>query len=205
MPSFYPSPMVTLEGLMVRLVPMEMSHAPRLFEIAGGTDLWEWFPESIKSSADMTNVVGAALRARELGTALPFVIVDRATNEIAGSTRFFAPVPKDRRTELGWTWIGPKWQRSGINLESKYLMLTYAFEVLNCNRVELKTDSRNMKSQRAMTNLGLTREGVLRSHMITHSGHSRDSVYFSAIQSEWPDFKLALQKKIQGNSSNLEP
>jgi RimJ/RimL family protein N-acetyltransferase len=113
-----------------------------------------------------------------------------------GSTRFGNIDPVNRRAEIGWTWINPAWQRTAINTEAKLLMLTHAFEVWKCIRVELKTDANNEQSRKAIARIGAREEGTLRNHMITETGRFRDSVYFSIIDSEWESIKTKLASKL---------
>ena len=122
-------------------------------------------------------------------TALPFATVDRKSGKPIGSTRYGNIVPEHKRVEIGWTWISPALQRSAINTEAKFLMLRYAFETLGCNRVELKTNSLNMRSRAAILRIGAKEEGTLRSHMVNPDGSLRDTVYFSIIAPEWPDVR----------------
>jgi RimJ/RimL family protein N-acetyltransferase len=187
---------VTLKGLQVILRPLLLEDAKALFELAEGKPIWRFFPDKIQSQVDMDKVVSHALQEREQGLCLPFTITDKSSGKILGSSRFFNISVKDRRLEMGWTWIGPAWQGKGVNLETKYLMLAYAFEQLNAVRVELKTDHRNEQSQNAMRKFGFVYEGTLRSHIITHDGFLRDSVYFSAIAKDWPDFKKKIEARL---------
>jgi len=113
-----------------------------------------------------------------------------------GSTRFGNIDRENRRVEIGWTWIGRRWQRTVVNTETKYLMLRHAFESLGCVRVELKTDILNQTSRRAILRLGAKEEGILRRHMITDSGRIRDTVYYSIIDVEWAEVKVRLEAKL---------
>ena len=124
---------------------------------------------------------------------LPFAIVEPDKGRAVGSTRYLNIRPEHRSLEIGWTWLGQEWQRTGVNTEAKWLLLRHAFERLGCRRVEFKTDARNLRSQRALERIGATREGVLRKHMIVQDDHSRDSVYFSVIDDDWPDVAERLQ------------
>jgi RimJ/RimL family protein N-acetyltransferase len=136
------------------------------------------------------------LAEQRAGTSLPFATVWRRTGEVIGSTRFANVVPSHRRVEIGWTWLGRQWQRTGANTEAKYLMLCHAFEVWGCLRVELKTSVLNQRSRTAILRLGATEEGVLRCHMINDDGSRRDSVYYSIIADEWPDTKRHLERLL---------
>jgi RimJ/RimL family protein N-acetyltransferase len=127
--------------------------------------------------------------------------MDKLTGEIVGSTRFGSIDSHNRRVEIGWTWIGAKWQRSHVNSAAKLLMLTHAFDVLDCIRVELKTDALNTKSRNAMLRLGCTEEGTLRNHIITDAGRVRDTAYFSVLASEWPAVRTRLQSSLARSRS----
>lgn len=187
---------VVLEGKFVRLEPMRLDNLAGL--IAAGMDdsIWQWTNNIVKSESDIERYVNEALAALEFGSALPFVTIERSTGTIVGSTRFGNIDQANRKVEIGWTWINPKWQRTAINTEAKLLMMSHAFEVWNCIRVELKTDSNNERSKNAMRRIGCVEEGTLRNHMITESGRFRDSVYFSIIDSEWPTAKAKLVEKL---------
>ena len=144
----------------------------------------------------MLRYVETALGEFERKVALPFVTIEKSSNKIIGSTRFGNIDANNRKTEIGWTWINPEWQRTAINTEAKLLMLTHAFETWNCVRVELKTDVLNEKSRNAIRRIGAVEEGILRQHLITDAGRFRDTVYFSIIDSEWQTVKANLKKKL---------
>ena len=131
------------------------------------------------------------------GKALPFVAVHQPSGQVIGSTRFGNIDKSHRRVEIGWTWIAGLWQRTAINTEAKFLMLQHAFETLGCIRVELKTDALNERSRRAILRTGAKEEGILRSHVVCSTGRIRDTVYFSIIQSEWPQVKSHLLTKLR--------
>jgi RimJ/RimL family protein N-acetyltransferase len=145
----------------------------------------------------MERYVAQALAEQREGTALPFATVLRASGQVIGSTRFHSATPAHRRVEIGWTWLGPSWQRTGANTEAKYLMLRLAFEQWACLRVEFKTSALNQRSRAALRRIGAVEEGVLRSHMINEDGTVRDSVYFSILLHEWPTVKLRLERLMR--------
>ena len=188
---------VLLEGEHVRLDPLRVDHLPALCEVGLDESIWKWTANVVASGADLEVYVRNALAERDHGTALPFVTIERASGKIVGSTRFGNIDRFNRKVEIGWTWISPGWQRTAINTEAKLLMLTHAFEVWNCIRVELKTDANNEVSQKAIQRIGAVKEGILRNHMITETGRFRDSVYFSVIESEWKSVKANLASKIR--------
>lgn len=194
-----------LEGRVVHLVPMERSHLFGLADVGLDPSLWALIPTPVADLDGMRRWLEEALQQRSSGTALPFVTVEHASGTIVGSTRFAAWVPQHRRVEIGWTWIVPRWQRSTVNTEAKFLMLRHAFETLGCLRVELKTDALNMRSRAAILRLGAKEEGTFRKHMITEQGRVRDSVYFSITDDEWPGIKARLERMLAGESAPPRP
>ena len=127
------------------------------------------------------------------GREIAFAIIHKSDKRAIGSTRFLDIQPAHRTLEIGWTWIGTKYQRTAVNTECKYLLLSYAFEKLGAVRVQLRTDTRNEKSQKAIERIGAVKEGVLRKSHTTHTGFIRDSVYYSIIDDEWPAVKQRLE------------
>lgn len=188
---------VTLEGRLVRLAPLGREHVAPIVRAGTDPDLWQVATTRIANEADAYAYVDAALAAQAAGTALPFATLLRESGELVGSTRFGNYDEANRRVEIGWTWVTPRWQRTAVNTEAKYLMLRHAFETLGLIRVELKTDLLNTRSQQAMERIGATREGVLRSHMIVQDGRIRDTVYYSIIAPEWPRVKGVLEEKLR--------
>jgi RimJ/RimL family protein N-acetyltransferase len=136
------------------------------------------------------------LHHSETGDELPFAVIHLATGRVAGATRYMDIRPEHRGLEIGGTWYGTDFQRTAVNTECKYLLLRHAFEVLGCIRVQLKTDSRNERSQRAIERIGAVREGVLRNHMIMPDGVYRHSVYYSVLDAEWAGVKRRLEQML---------
>ncbi|HSK18575.1 MAG TPA: GNAT family protein [Longimicrobiales bacterium] len=187
----------SLEGTHVRLDPLSREHVPALTAIGLDPDLWQWTVSQVRTAADMARYVETALAEQSQGRSLPFATVERSSGRVVGSTRFGSIDLRNRRVEIGWTWIARAWQRTVINTEAKYLMLRHAFEMLDCIRVELKTDVLNERSRAAMRRIGAVEEGVLRSHMITESGRVRDTVYYSILAAEWPEVRAGLEAKLE--------
>jgi RimJ/RimL family protein N-acetyltransferase len=187
---------VTLEGDYVRLVPLQREHVDPLCELALDEDLWRWTPTAIRCKDDLSAFVEEALHQWSTGDALPFTITVRETGEAAGMTRFGNVDLANRKVEIGWTWVGRPWQRTAVNTETKLLLLRHAFERLGCHRVELKTDALNTRSRSAILRLGAKEEGVLRKHVITQGGRARDSVYYSILDTEWPEVAAGLRMRL---------
>lgn len=186
-----PAPMqpapATLEGRLIRLVPMERAHVAALREAADFPEIWAWTAAGpVHTLADAGAYVDFALAEQAAGRVIPFVTLDRASGELIGSTRFMNVSAPDRRVEIGSTWIRPDRQRSGANSEAKMLMLQLAFDVWGALRVELKTDANNARSSAAIERIGGTYEGRLRQHMLVR-GRVRDSLYYSILDTEWRD------------------
>jgi RimJ/RimL family protein N-acetyltransferase len=186
-----------LEGRVVRLEPLRLNHWPRLSEVGLDPELWRWTTSRVASPEDMRRYIETAIDWQAQGIALPFATVERSSGQAVGSTRFAAIDRVNRRVEIGWTWVAPPWQRTPVNTEAKYLMLRHAFEVLGCIRVELKTNSMNTTSRNAILRIGAREEGVFRNHMINDDGSIRHTVYYSIIDSEWPDLKRRLEEKLR--------
>ena len=188
---------VILQGRHVRLEPLTPEHAAGLAEVGLDDDLWKWIPTPVRTPEEMSAYVHAALQEQAAGFTLPFALIEKSSGRIIGSTRYANIEPAHHRLEIGWTWVARPWQRTAINTEAKYLLLRHAFETLKCMRVELKTDSLNEKSRAAILRIGASQEGIFRNHMMTASGRIRHTVYFSIIDSEWPEAKARLEARLR--------
>ena len=189
---------VTLEGKCIRLEPLSLAHHAALCHVGLDQDVWRWITAPVRTPEEMRAYIETALAEQAAGTALPFATIERASGRAIGSTRYGNIDRSNRRVEIGWTWIARPWQRTAVNTEAKYLMLRHAFETLGCIRVELKTDSLNERSRKAILRIGAQEEGTFRNHMITASGRIRHTVYYSIIDSEWPAVKANLEEKLPG-------
>jgi len=185
---------LTLEGSAVRLEPIRRDHAQLFWQAAKDAldDIFRWIPYSMKTPEDFDRLLDKAFAEQARGESIVFATVERSSQRVIGSTRFMNIDRANRRIEIGSTWIAPAWQRTAVNTEAKFLMLRHAFEVWQCIRVELKTDTLNQKSRNAILRLGAKEEGTLRKHLITSTGRIRDTVYFSILDTEWPEVKARL-------------
>ena len=202
---------VTLEGRYVRLEPLTVAHVPAL--AAAATRSRETFDLTYVPTDEATTrrYVETALGEQAARRAMPFATVDRARNQVVGSTRFgnvefWAWPPGNPRqrgehlpdvVEIGWTWLTSEVQRSGINTEAKLLMLGHAFEVWRVHRVSLMTDARNTRSRDAILRLGAHFDGVLRAARVAADGEIRDTAAYSILDSEWPEVKAALVPRLR--------
>jgi len=189
----------TLEGVVVRLEPIRRDHGDLFWEVAKNDleSMFRWIPYSMRTPEDFQRLIDKAFEEQQHGESVVFATIERASGKIVGSTRFMNIDRVNRRVEIGSTWIAPPWQRTAVNTEAKYLMLRHAFEVWECIRVELKTDALNQKSRNAILRIGAKEEGVLRRHLLTWTGRVRDTVYFSILDSEWPDVKRRLEDRMK--------
>ncbi|MGI8587752.1 MAG: GNAT family N-acetyltransferase [Chloroflexia bacterium] len=186
---------VTLEGRAVRLEPLSLEHAPALHKAAAPNRL---FAYSGRKPADDTLEAFEAYMQGLLDDPdwCPFVTILRETGEPIGVTCYLDLRPQHRGLEIGGTWIAEPYQGTVVNPEAKYLMLRHAFETLGAVRVQIKTDGRNLRSQRAISKLGAVHEGVLRKHMVTSDGYIRDTVMYSITDDEWPVVKAGLEARL---------
>lgn len=191
---------VVLEGTHVRLEPLRHDHFDDLVEVALDPEIWRWTTERALSPEELRAWIDRALAARATGTAMPFATVALPHGRAIGGTRFATYSAADRRVEIGWTWIGRAWQRTAVNTEAKYLMLRHAFETLGCIRVELRTDVLNDRSRAAILRIGAKEEGILRKHSLTASGRSRDTIYYSILDDEWPSVKAGLEGRLAASA-----
>jgi RimJ/RimL family protein N-acetyltransferase len=191
--AFDPRP-VTLAGTNAALEPLSEVHADDLLAAGRDETTWRFMPRPAPVGIpDVLAMIREAESEVTAGREVAFAIVERASGRAVGSTRILDIQRAHRGLEIGWTWIGPAWQRTAINTECKLLLLAHAFEDLGAHRVTLKTDGRNEESQRALVRIGAVREGVLRRHRVCWDGFVRDSVYFGITDTEWPAVKVRLK------------
>lgn len=179
---------LTLQTEYIILRPMKEGDFDQLKTISN-YPMWKYFTQNLAEESQLKAWMLEGLKLREKQARIPFTVLDRSTNAVIGSTSFGNISERDKRIEIGWTWIGKEYQGTGINGQMKYLMLKYCFEALQYRRVEAKTDVLNMPARNAMKRLGMTEEGVLRSHTLMTLGRRRDTIYYSVLQEEWNNVK----------------
>ncbi len=187
---------ITLTGTTVELQPLQREYSAALLHAAADGQLWNLKVTNVPGPDTVEQYIDVALAGRDAGTVMPFTIVRRDTGQVVGSTRLWKVDRVNRKLEIGHTWLSESMQKSGINTQAKLLLLTYAFEVMNCVRVQFTTDELNEKSRAAILRIGATQEGIVRHERIMPDGRKRNSVRFSIIDSEWPQVKAMLQKKL---------
>lgn len=183
---------VTLEDGGVRLEPLTLDHLDDLAGVAFDGDLWRWVLVQPTNVGELRTWIQTAVDAAATGTEVPFATVDLKSGRAVGSTRFMSIDAEHRRLEIGWTWVGLAYQRTGLNRRAKLLQLTHAFETLGANRVEFKTDSLNTKANPGLIGIGAQFEGTFRNHMVMPGGRIRHSNYYSVVRDEWPAVKSLL-------------
>jgi RimJ/RimL family protein N-acetyltransferase len=190
-----------LEGALVTLEPLAEEHRDGLWEAAGADEIWAWLAHLNQSREYFDAWFDATLASDAAGEGQPgesgtFAVRRNSDGLLVGSSRYLNVRRHDRVVEIGWTWFNPSVWQTGVNVETKLLMFTRAFETLGCVRVELKTDARNERSRGAMTRLPAKFEGIMRKHMIVPDVGQRDSAYFSVVDEEWPDVRAALRARL---------
>ena len=187
----------TFTGRLVRVEPLSAEHEAGLVDAAGDPEMFTWMPMDMASSRDtLREWLASTLAEARQGTAVPFATVAADSGAVLGSTRFLELRLEHLRAEIGWTWVTRSAWSTGVNVETKLLLLEHAFERVGLRRVEFKTDARNERSRGALLALGATFEGILRKHMVVRDGGERDSAYYSVIDEEWPTVKAHLRRRL---------
>jgi len=191
-----------MEGALVAIEPLASKHERGLFEAGHDREMWMYltaFPNAYETRERFHHWMEEALAVTSAGEAGVWAVIDQASGRPIGSTRYMALRPAHRSLEIGWTWLGRPWWRTGANVETKLLLLGRAFEKLGCERVELKTDARNARSRRAMEALPAQFEGIHRRHAALPDGSWRDTAWYSVIAPEWPDVRAAPRHRLAGH------
>jgi len=203
MNSLVPQP-ITLTGQVVSLEPLSREHADALLEAAQSEEIWLYTLDKPRTMEAMQDYIARALGERDNKTAFPFAVRHIKTNRFIGCTRYVNIAPQRRGLEIGYTWYAPRFWRTAVNTECKYLLLKHAFETLQFIRVEFQTMSENARSRAAILRLGAMEEGLLRSRMVRRNGQRFDSIFFSILDNEWPTVKAklegALKSSVQTNN-----
>ena len=152
-------------------------------------ETWKYFTKDLSDEQELKDWMQQLFKEREQESRMPFTVIDKHSNEVCGSTSYLNFSFYDKRLEIGHTWLGPSFIGTGINRAAKFALLSFAFEVMKMERVEIKTDNLNERAKAALLKVGMKPEGVFRSHMLMHGGRRRDSIYYSIIRSEWEERK----------------
>ncbi|MBP1990604.1 GNAT family N-acetyltransferase [Paenibacillus eucommiae] len=192
---FFNTPIV-LENARVQLIPFSESSKEGLRSIIFDEEITQFTKNHIKSEADFNQYFDKVLVSKQLNQSYPFIVIDKHTGEVAGSTRYGNIGFENKRLEIGWTWYGRSFRGTGINKACKFELLKYAFEVMKFKRVQFSVDAENIRSQKAVLNLGAKQEGLFRSNYLDADGQSRDDIYYSIIAAEWDGIKGALSWEL---------
>jgi N-acetyltransferase len=187
---------ITLTGSIVTLEPLALEHLGGIKEAVKDGELWKLWFTHVPSPDTAEAAIKTALELREDKGWMPFVVREKGTDKIIGSTRYCNVDEVNQRVEIGYTWYSQSYQRTAVNTECKYLLLSHAFETLDAIAVELRTHWHNHKSRAAIARLGAKQDGVLRNHQKSADGLYRDTVVFSIINHEWPVVKKSLLSKL---------
>lgn len=179
----------TLETPRVLLRLLERKDLDLLLPLAHPQEIWKYFTKDLSIEIEMSQWIEEALQQRESQTRMPFIVIDKHDKQVCGSTSYGNISFFDRRIEIGWSWLGTDSIGTGVNRHAKFALLSYAFEAMKMERVEIKTDNLNERAKAALFKVGMKPEGILRSHMQMHSNRRRDTIYFSILKSEWPERK----------------
>lgn len=189
---------LTIETNRVLLRPLSEKDMDSFFQLAQDDGMWDYFALNLSYKDHLQKWMDAAFADQASGTRKAFTIIDKRTLEVAGSSSLLNIAYHDLRVEIGASWLGKKFRGTGLNRNAKYCLLRYAFEQLNVERVEFKTDVLNERAKKGLINVGGIEEGVFRSHMTMWNNRRRDSIYYSIIKKEWPVLKAGLFKDIKG-------
>jgi len=187
---------VTLAGRFVLLEPLQPSHRDDLLRAGSDPQIWTHLKNYPRTANDMAEWINDLLARQDQGQLCPFVVRWREDGVVIGATRYTEIVPRYRRAEIGGTWLAPEFWGGPANLEAKYLMLRHAFEDWSAIRIQITTDERNARSQRAITKVGFVFEGFLRNHYIRRDGSYRGSMMYSVIASEWPVVRADIEARL---------
>ncbi len=180
---------IELETPNVKLRPIQEDDFEHLLSLTKDKSLWIYFTSDLSVPEILKEWINDAVAQTRAKTRLAFTVIDKEKNQVIGSTSFGNISFRDKRIEIGYTWIGKEFQGKGFNDQMKYLMMKYCFEELEMERVELKTDVLNIPARKAMLRMGLTEEGILRSHTLMTHNRRRDTIYYSVLKSEWAELK----------------
>ncbi|WP_040396135.1 GNAT family N-acetyltransferase [Aquimarina agarilytica] len=186
-----------IDGSLLRLEVVSLEHQQELTDAVKDGNLWELWYTSVPKPENMEDYIKKAIQEYKDGVSLTFVVRHQLNHKIVGSTRYMNIELSHKRLEIGTTWYAKSYQRTGVNTECKYLLLTHAFEQLDCIAVEFRTHIHNLASRKAIENLGAKQDGILRNHKIDATGCLRDTVVFSIINAEWPTVKKSLEFKMK--------
>lgn len=188
---------IILENEKVKLIPFENERHQELKKIIFDDDIWRYMGQYIRTEQDFDNYISNTLKDKKAGICYPFLIIDKATNKVAGGTRYGYLNIVSQKCEIGWTWYGQQFQGTGLNQACKFELLNFGFEHIGFRRIQFSADLENIRSQKAIAKLGAKKEGVFRNNYVDSEGNSKDDVYFSIIKEDWENLKTKQFSKIK--------
>ncbi len=180
---------ITLENERVLLVPFDNERNIEMMDVILDTEIWRYMGMYVRNEADFDNYLENTVAQKQRGTCYPFLIIDKLTNKVAGSTRYGYLNVASKKCEIGWTWYGRQFQGTGLNKACKFELLNFGFETIGFKRIQFSADLENLRSQKAIEKLGAKKEGIFRNNYVDSEGKSKDDVYYSIIQEEWSALK----------------
>ncbi|MEK3977517.1 GNAT family protein [Psychrobacillus sp. FSL K6-2836] len=190
---------IILEGNTIILVPLEMKYKERVYEAIKSPDVWKYTWRQVKTFDDIEQILSIAVQSKNDGKQLPFIIKDKLSGEVIGTTRIGEIDTANRNVEIGWTWLSPSVWRTKVNTECKFLLLQYCFEELKVLRVQFSISGQNVRSQKAVERIGAVKEGTFRKHRIKADGTIHDNIFYSIVDTEWIDVKGKLINLLEKN------
>ena len=188
---------IELENQIVKLIPFDNLRNQELKEIIFDDDVWKYMGMFIRTEKDFDNYIANTLEAQKNGICYPFLIIDKATGRIAGSSRYGYLNMASEKCEIGWTWYGKDFQGTGLNTACKYEMLKFGFETIGFRRIQFSADQENIRSQKAIEKLGAIKEGLFRNNYIDSEGKSKNDIYYSITKEDWSNLENERFKKFQ--------
>jgi len=186
-----------LEGGTITLVPLEMKYKEQVYEAIKNPEVWKYTWREVKTFDDIEQILLTAVQNKDNGKQLPFIIKDKLSDKIIGTTRIGDIDIANRNVEIGWTWLSPSVWRTKVNTECKFLMLQYCFEELKVLRVQFSISGQNVRSQKAVERIGAVKEGTFRKHRIKADGTIHDNIFYSIVDTEWIDVKGKLTNLLE--------
>ncbi|MEO6175488.1 MAG: GNAT family protein [Flavobacterium circumlabens] len=176
---------IILENEKVLLLPFEDERNIELKAVIFDDEIWKYMGMYVRNDLDFENYITNTLQQKAAGICYPFLIIDKATNKVAGSTRYGYLNQASQKCEIGWTWYAKEFQGTGLNKACKYELLNFGFENIQFRRIQFSADLENERSQSAIEKLGALKEGIFRNNYVDSEGKSKDDVYYSIIAEEW--------------------
>lgn len=187
---------IVLENSRAKLVPFGNLRNQELKEIIFDDEIWKYMGIFVRTESDFEKYLTNTLEAQKSGICYPFLIIDKSTDRIAGSSRYGYLNTDSEKCEIGWTWYGKDFQGSGLNTACKYELLKFGFENIGFRRIQFSADEENIRSQKAIEKLGALKEGVFRNNYIDSNGQSKNDIYYSIIDKDWEELKQTRFKEF---------